>query len=166
MGINPKTMHCGILFNMSYWLKLLPVGRNVKFKDHSHSANIAHHSPWIVSSLIFLQLNHFQTVFMTDGTYTFVKFNYPEDGINWAYPGMFGFLYGWWWCYWFFSLKLFHQSYFVVLGASLVKSIISVIDNIYGQKYWYVDWKFQTSLYVELNRIRPAQCWDLSPDFV
>ena len=24
---------------------------------------------------------------MTDGTYTFVKFNYPEDGINWAYPG-------------------------------------------------------------------------------
>lgn len=38
--------------------------------------------------IAILQLNHFQTVFMTDGTYTFIKFNYPEDGINWAYPGM------------------------------------------------------------------------------
>lgn len=35
-----------------------------------------------------LQLNHFQAVIITDGVYTFVKFNYPEDGINWATPGI------------------------------------------------------------------------------
>lgn len=37
---------------------------------------------------LLLQLNHFQAVIITDGTYTFVKFNYPEEGINWATPGI------------------------------------------------------------------------------
>ena len=36
----------------------------------------------------FLQLNHFQAVLITDGTYTFVKYNFPEDGLNWATPGL------------------------------------------------------------------------------
>ncbi|XP_067928014.1 mucin-like protein [Watersipora subatra] len=35
-----------------------------------------------------LAINHFQAVFMTDGVYSFVKYNYPEDGIQWAYPGV------------------------------------------------------------------------------
>jgi len=33
-------------------------------------------------------VNHFQAVFITDGVHSFIKYNYPEDGINWAYPGM------------------------------------------------------------------------------
>ncbi|XP_067928026.1 uncharacterized protein [Watersipora subatra] len=33
-------------------------------------------------------LNHFQAVVITDGIYTFVKFNYPEDGINWLLPSL------------------------------------------------------------------------------
>ena len=33
-------------------------------------------------------MNHFQAVFITDGVYSFVKFNYPEQGINWAIPGI------------------------------------------------------------------------------
>ena len=28
-------------------------------------------------------------VFITNGVYTFLKYNYPEDGINWVYPGMY-----------------------------------------------------------------------------
>ena len=24
---------------------------------------------------------------ISDGVYTFIKYNYPEDGINWVYPG-------------------------------------------------------------------------------
>ncbi|XP_067927983.1 serine-rich adhesin for platelets-like [Watersipora subatra] len=33
-------------------------------------------------------LNHFQAVYITDGVYSFIKYNYPEEGINWVYPGV------------------------------------------------------------------------------
>ncbi|XP_067939795.1 mucin-like protein [Watersipora subatra] len=34
------------------------------------------------------ELNHFQAVYITDGVYSFIKYNYPEEGINWVYPGI------------------------------------------------------------------------------
>ncbi|XP_067939788.1 mucin-like protein [Watersipora subatra] len=34
------------------------------------------------------KLNHFQAVYITDGVYSYIKYNYPEEGINWVYPGL------------------------------------------------------------------------------
>ena len=32
------------------------------------------------------QLNTFQAVIITDGVYSFVMFNYPENGTQWSAP--------------------------------------------------------------------------------